>query len=175
MLALFCLNIIGYRMVARYYAGKSSADMQITLDQQKFRESDLVRFKIPLNQPYIINSDGYESIEGNMDYKGVNYQFVKKRILNDTLEIVCIPNITRTQIYNNEEDLAKQLSDIVNTSASKKSTSHQQLNFSISEFTQDHYFALYTLFASATLKHTIDHTQFLSFNYLQDISKPPQV
>jgi len=107
LLALFCLNIIGYRMVARYYAGKSSADMQITLDQQKFRESDLVRFKIPLNQPYIINSDGYESIEGNMDYKGVNYQFVKKRILNDTLEIVCIPNITRTQIYNNEEDLAK--------------------------------------------------------------------
>ena len=94
-------------MVAYYYAEKSTIDMQVNLDQKKYNEADLVSFKLPLNQPYIINTDGYESLEGNMDYNGVNYQFIKKRIINDTLEIVCIPNMTRTQIDNNNEDFAK--------------------------------------------------------------------
>ena len=82
LLALFCLNILGYRMVAHYYAEKSTIDMQVNLDQKKYNEADLVSFKLPLNQPYIINTDGYESLEGNMDYNGVNYQFIKKRIIN---------------------------------------------------------------------------------------------
>ena len=148
--------------------------MQVSLDQNKYKESELVSFKIPLNQPYIINSDGYESLEGNMDYNGINYQFVKKKILNDTLEIVCIPNNTRTQIDNNKEDFTKQLADIVNTSTSKKSQGIQQLKFSFTDFTQEHHFELYPFVASATLKHASKYEANLSFDYLQNIAKPPQ-
>jgi hypothetical protein len=174
LLVLFCLNILGYRIIAHYYANKSSAELQVSLDQNKYKESELVSFKIPLNQPYIINTDGYESLEGNMDYNGMNYQFVKKRILNDTLEIVCIPNNTRTQIDNNKEDFTKQLADIVNTSTSKKSQGIQQLKFSFTDFTQEHHFELYPFVASATLKHASKYEANLSFDYLQNIAKPPQ-
>ena len=80
LLLLFCLNMLGYRMVAHYYAEKSTIDLQISVDQKKYNEAELVSLKLPLNQPYIINTDGYESLEGNMDYNGVNYQFIKKRI-----------------------------------------------------------------------------------------------
>jgi hypothetical protein len=161
-------------MVAHYYAEKSTIDMQVNLDQKKFNEAQLVSFKLPLNQPYIINTDGYESLEGNMDYNGVNYQFVKKRIINDTLEIVCIPNMTRTEIDNNNENFAKQLSDIVNTSTSKKSGGSQQFKFFISDFTTEHHFDLYSFVANATLKHDTIHAQYSSFDYLQSIAQPPE-
>lgn len=174
LLVLFCLNILGYRIVAHYYANQSSYELQVIVDQKKYNESELVHFKMPLNQPYIVNTDGYESLEGNMDYKGINYQFVKKRIVNDTLEIVCIPNITRTQIDNNKEDFTKQLADIVNTSTSKKSQGSQQLKFSFTDFTQEHHFELYNFIAFATIKHVSQFEPYLSFDYLQNISKPPE-
>ena len=148
--------------------------MQVNLDQKKYNEADLVSFKLPLNQPYIINTDGYESLEGNMDYNGVNYQFIKKRIINDTLEIVCIPNMTRTQIDNNNEDFAKQLSDIVNASTSKKSGGSQPFKFFISDFTTENHFDLYSFVARATLKHDIKHVKYSSFDFLQSIAQPPE-
>jgi len=166
--------MLGYRMVAHYYAEKSTIDLQISVDQKKYNEAELVSLKLPLNQPYIINTDGYESLEGNMDYNGVNYQFIKKRIINDTLEIVCIPNMTRTQIDNNNEDFAKQLSDIVNASTSKKSGGSQSLKFFISDFTQEHHFDLYSFVARATLKYNIKNAKYSSFDYLQTISQPPE-
>ena len=171
---LFCLNILGYRFVAQYYATKSTTELQVTLDQNKYKQAELVSFKIPLNQPYIINTDGYESAEGNMDYKGVNYQFVKKRIYNDSLEVVCIPNNTKTKIDNNKTDFAKQLNDLANNTNSKKSSGSQQLKSAISDFTQEHHFDIYTMVANSKLKHDAFYCNYLSFEFFQSIAQPPE-
>lgn len=174
LLILFCLNLVGYKFIANFYANRSSAELQVILDEKKFNASDLVSFKLPLNQPYIVNTDGYESLEGNMDYKGVNYQFVKKRIINDTLEIVCIPNTDRTRIDKNSVDIAKQLNDIVNANGSKKSSNSQNLNFSFSDYTMEHYFDVYHFVNGKTLSHLAIDPIYNSFDYLQDLVQPPE-
>jgi hypothetical protein len=174
LLLLFCLNIFGYRFVANYFANESSIALQVSLDQNKYDASELVSFKLPLNQPYIVNTDGYESVEGNMDYKGVNYQFVKKRICNDTLEIIGIPNTSKTKIENTKDDFAKQLIDISNTGSSKKSSTNVQFKFSVNDFIQAHYFDIYTSIGILKLKHESNYTMLSNFNYLQNIAKPPE-
>ena len=174
LLSLFCLNIFGYRFVANYFANESSIAFQVNLDQNKYDASELISFKLPLNQPYIVNTDGYESIEGNMDYKGVNYQFVKKRILNDTLEIVVIPNTTKTKIENTKDDFAKQLSDIANASSSKKSSTNAKLKFTVNDFIQGHYFDIYRSIDISKLKHECNFSLISNFDYLQNIAKPPE-
>ena len=174
LLVLFCLNIFGYRFVAQYYATKSTTALQVILDQNKYKESELVSFKIPLNQPYIINTEGYESAEGNIDYDGVNYQFVKKRIYNDSLEVVCIPNSVKTKIENNKADFTKQLNDLANNTGSKKSSGSQQLKSAISDFTLEHHFDLYTMVANSKLKHDAFYCNYASFEYLQSIAQPPE-
>ena len=173
LLLLFCLNIFGYRFVANYFAAKSTLELQVTLDQNKYKESELVSFKIPLNQPYVINTDGFETAEGNIDYDGVNYQFVKKRIFNDSLEVVCIPNTTRTKIDNNKTDFTKQLNDLVNNSSSKN-TNSQLLKSVFSDITQEHQFDIYTIVASSKLKHDAFYVNYATFDYLQCIAQPPE-
>ena len=167
-------NIIGYKFVANYFDGKATRELQALLDENKFKESELISFKLPLSLPYSINSKEFVSIQGNIDINGVNYQYVKKRIYNDTLEILCVPNVTKSLIKNTKDDFTKQLNDIANAGGSKKSSSNQLVKFSVSDFTEENHFTIFTCLYLSKLKHNANHAMVSSFDFLQSVEQPPE-
>jgi len=167
-------NLIGYKYVANYFDGKATRELQVLLDQNKFNEADLISFKLPLSLPYSINSKEFVSIQGNIDINGVNYQYVKKRIYNDTLEILCVPNVTKSLIKHTKDDFTKQLSDIANAGGSKKSPNNQVIKFSVSDFTEENHFNIYTCVYLSKLKHNSNHRMISSFDFLQSLEQPPE-
>lgn len=92
---------------------ENNADKKITasLDRNSYNERDLVQIKLALNTPYIQNNSSYERFDGAVEYNGVQYNYVKRMVHNDTLYLYCIPNKEKTNISNAKNSYAKQNAD----------------------------------------------------------------
>jgi hypothetical protein len=65
----------------------------MALDNNEYKDSDLISIKIPVSYlPYYNNSSTFERIDGQVEIQGLQYNYVKRRIYNDSLELLCIPN-----------------------------------------------------------------------------------
>ena len=67
----------------QYLVVRSDTKLVQQLDDNHYNSKDLVEIKIPLNSPYITNTKGYERYDGSIELKGVQYNFVKRKIYND--------------------------------------------------------------------------------------------
>ena len=96
------------------------------LNDNNYNEADLVEIKVPLSLPYSPSQQTYERWDGEIEYNGTHYNNVKRRICNDTLYVLCIPNKNKSLIHSAQADYSKQVNDIPapgkksNDSAAKK-------------------------------------------------------
>jgi hypothetical protein len=174
LLIVLLFNIVGYKFVANYFELKATRDLQSLLDQNNYSDADLISFKFQSSLPYHLNSKEFESMNGNIDINGVNYQYVKKRFYNDSLEILCIPNIVNSSIKNTQNDFAKQFIENTNSSQTKKSPYNQLVKTSLSDFTIEHHFDIYNQNYISKLKHDSYHIIDLSFDFLHSLDQPPE-
>jgi hypothetical protein len=88
------------------------------------------------------NSQNYERVDGEIAIKGIQYKYVKRRFYNDSVELLCIPNLAKTGVQNARDDFFRLANDLAtNNTSSKKSTDHTHLTkFSVQDFTDDHAF-----------------------------------
>ncbi len=85
--------------------------MIASLDKNKYNENELMQIKCVLNAPYVINNISYERCDGQIELNGIQYNYVKRMIRNDTLYLYCIPNNQKTELNNTKNQFAKQNSD----------------------------------------------------------------
>lgn len=124
LLAIFVFNLFGYRLVADYLEQRSDEQMQAQLDENDYNPADLISLKVPVQlPPYTNTSEAFESINGNVNIGGVNYKYVKRRFVKDTMEVLCLPNMERTGIMSARDEFSKLANDFLNYS-SKKATGH---------------------------------------------------
>lgn len=120
---ILLFNIIGYKLIIAYYEFKSQNQMASIIQAQKYNQEDLISLKIPVNLPYSPNNQEFENFEGNIDINGINYQYIKKRIYKDTLEVVCIANYLKTYIQQSSKNIEK--GNVESTNAGKKSITNK--------------------------------------------------
>jgi len=124
LLAIFVFNLFGYRLVADYLEQRSDEQMQAQLDENDYNPADLISIKVPVNlPPYTNSSESFESVSGDVNISGVNYKYVKRRFVRDTMELLCIPNMDRTGIMSARDEFSKLANDFLNYN-SKKATGH---------------------------------------------------
>jgi hypothetical protein len=177
ILLLFVLifNIVGYKFVANYFESKATRDLQTLLDLNNYSDADLISFKFQSSLPYHSDSKEFESMEGNIDINGVNYQYVKKRFYNDSLEVLCIPNIANSFIKNTQNYFAKQLIENTTSTQTKKSPSNQIVKTTISDYTLEHHFDILKQIYTSKLTHNSYQINDLSFDFLHNLEQPPEV
>jgi hypothetical protein len=82
------------------------------LDNSKYVASHLISIKVPLTfLPYYTNSAEYLRQDGRIEIGGVIYNYVKARIYNDSLEVLCIPNAEATKLLTAKNDFLKFSND----------------------------------------------------------------
>ena len=167
-------NMVGYKFVANYFESKATEDLQALLDQNNYSDADLISFKFQSSLPYHSNSKEFETMNGNIDINGVNYQYVKKRFYNDSLEVLCIPNIVNSSIKNSQNDFAKQLIDNIASAQTKKSPFNQIVKTTLSDFTLEHHFDIYNQIYTSKLIHDSYHIIDASFDFLHSFDQPPE-
>ena len=87
--------------------------MQSQVDRRHYDESQLVEIKLPLTYiSYYNNSAAFERVDGQIEINGIPYQYVERRIYNDSLELLCIPNQMELKLRISGEDYCKVVNDI---------------------------------------------------------------
>ncbi len=134
MLAVFAFNVAGYQLVYNYLSLQSDKDLELALDASNYRDEDLITIKQPISLPYYTDTKDFQRIDGEVEMDGIQYKYVKTRIYNGNLEMLCIPHKTKMQIEQNKNDYAKVAHDFQQNDTQKKDGSQKSFQKSISEY-----------------------------------------
>lgn len=120
-MGILLFNWAGYRAVFSYMETHLSNDLNQQLDNNHYEETALVTIKVPVDQlPYYTNSPIFERVKGKVSIGSVTYQYVERRIFNDSLEMRCIPNNEVTHLTNARDEFFQLVNDLQHTSSSGK-------------------------------------------------------
>lgn len=172
-LVLHILNITGYSVLFNYFISRNDKQVVQQLDSDSFDEAGLIEVKVPMHLPYPAYQQDYERYNGEIELEGVHYNFVKRKIFNDTLYLFCLPNHTKTELHKAKNNFAA-LSGNESTSSSKKDTgsSLKKSNSTEDYFSVEHVYSYLNL--STQLTHQILLSSPLMHGYFNPAGKPPE-
>jgi len=120
-LLLFAFNWFGYRLYYDYLQHKSNVNLEAALDSNSYDESQLVELKIAVHLPYQTSWTSYQRYDGEININGTSYKYVKRKLSNDTLYLMCIPNTKKMRLETAKNDFFKNSNDLAQTDHSKNS------------------------------------------------------
>jgi hypothetical protein len=109
--AVLLFNFYGYRLVISCMQANSDAQLEKQVDKNEYNQAQLISIKTKLDLPYYSSSPEYQRAYGSVTLNGVSYQYVKRRVYKDTLELLCLPNETKTKIQSVKNEFTKALAD----------------------------------------------------------------
>ncbi|HRO45383.1 hypothetical protein [Agriterribacter sp.] len=131
LILIFLFNLFGYRALLQYWETQENTKLEARLDQQQYDEKDLVEIKVPIHLPYHSNWSDFERYDGEIDIDGVHYKYVKRKIFNDSLVLLCIPNNIKIKISTARDEFFGLVNDLQKDAANTKS-SHSSFSFHFS-------------------------------------------
>jgi hypothetical protein len=129
LMGVLFFNWYGYQLLNDYWQNLAERRLEASLDQNNYDGSALISFKVPVTSlAYYTNSSGYERVNGQIDINGVRFQYVKRRIFGDSLEVVCLPNITSMKLQTASNEFFRQVNDLQQQNQGKKNSTHTVKN-----------------------------------------------
>jgi hypothetical protein len=123
LLTLFLFNWVGYRLLTALMENTADRQLQARLDDNDYNDDQLISLKVPItNLSYYLNNAEFESIKGKIEIGGIQYKYVKRRIYNDSLEVLCIPNVTAMQLQSAKNSFFA----FINGLSAKKQNAHSE-------------------------------------------------
>ncbi len=103
-----------------YAQHKTSMKLEAQLDNNSYDETQLVELKIPMHLPYQSSRPEFERYNGEIELNGTLYKYVKRKVANDTLFLMCIPNTKKMHLETAKNDFFKLSNDLAQNTNSKK-------------------------------------------------------
>lgn len=125
LIALFLFNLFGYRVLFNYEQQQSDILLEATLDKQDYNDADLITIKVPLSLPYVNNQQSFERVDGEITVNGKILKYVKRRITDGNLILLCLPDHNKMRIESAKDEFFKYANDLVQNNQSKKSGNTQ--------------------------------------------------
>ena len=128
LIGILFFNWYGYQLLTQYWQQRAESRLQAQLDRNEYNESQLVSIKVPITSLAYYNyvnssASNFERVDGQIDLHGVRYQYVKRRIAGDSLELLCIPNETAIKLQQVKNDFFRQVNDLQQQNQGKKTSS----------------------------------------------------
>ena len=138
LLLIFLFNLGGYRLWYYYAQQQSDKQLETSLDKNEYNERDLITVTVPLSLPYQANWKEFERVDGEISIHGKIYKYVKRKVENGELVLLCIPDQNKMQLETAKEDFFKSVNDLFQNKSSKKSNDSKSAAFKnlLSEYCQ---------------------------------------
>ena len=104
-----------------YLEEKATQRLDQKLETGDYDEASLVEVKIPLQLPYYTNWSQYERHYGETEWNGKHYQYVKRKLFNDTLYLLCIAHTEKNNIQTAAADIFTTVNNIQHDGVPQKS------------------------------------------------------
>ena len=154
---------------------QSSVNLNTAIEKNNYSEDDLVEIKIPLNNPYI-SDHSYEDAFGETTVKGKSYQYVKRKISENTLYLMCLPNEEKASLTTTKNNLGENHTQTTPNKNNQKSPLQNIIKAPQTEYLQTNEFLFANMFVlendaqSFLLTKTNCYSQF----YLLTVLQPPE-
>jgi hypothetical protein len=110
---ILLFNWVGYRLLNSILEDRANRRLDARLDQDQYEDDQLIAIKVPITHlAYYNNSAAFERADGEIEVDGIPYRYVKRRICNDTLEMLCIPNQGAIQLRQSGKNYFNGVNDI---------------------------------------------------------------
>ena len=119
LLGIFVFNLFGYRLFVSYMVKASDSSLQTTLDKEEYDEAELISIKKAVNLPYYNNDPEFSQAFGEIEMNGLLYKYVKSRVYNDSLEMLCIPNTGKQNLLTAKDNFTRVVLDMQNNNGKK--------------------------------------------------------
>lgn len=123
LLALVLFNLVGYKLVFYYMQQQADRQLETSLDNGSYNEADLITIKIPLSNPYQLNHPEFERVDGEINVKGIIYKYVKRKICDGQLVLLCLPDKNKMRLQEAKNDFFKVTNDLAQHNGSKNAPS----------------------------------------------------
>ena len=120
-ISLLLFNLFGYRVLFNYEQQQSDIHLEASLDKDEYKEADLLTIVVPLSLPYQNNQVNFERVNGEITVKGKIYKYVKRKISDGNLVLLCLPNQDKMRLQSAKDEFFKYANDLVQNNQSKKS------------------------------------------------------
>jgi hypothetical protein len=136
LLIIFLFNWFGYRLLSGYLQHRADTQLEVQLDQHQYNEASLIEIRVPLNMPYQTISSNFERYDGEIEYKGIHYKYVMRKVANGELVLLCLPNENRMKLQNARNEFFKLVNDLQQSSKDNNSTPAGSIKNPITEYWQ---------------------------------------
>jgi hypothetical protein len=169
-------NSTGYQLLTSWLENKANRQLEMQLDNSNYNETELFSIKVPITQlSYYTNSNLFERIDGKMEIGDAQYHYVKRRLYNDSLELICILNRPVMKLQDARNDFMKLVNDLQSSGQGKKGGNHpgSMKDFSVDYYNDHHLFYLDDPDITLSQK-TFYISSLTSFDFSSVIEDPPE-
>jgi hypothetical protein len=123
LIGLLLFNWIGYRLYSHYLEQHSDLQLEVSLDNNNFNEADLFELRVPLNLPYTTDWQDFERFNGEIEINGIHYKYVKRKVVDGELVLLCVPNESKMEIQSSRDQFFQLVNDLNHNTGSKENPS----------------------------------------------------
>ena len=95
--------------------------LEALFDKQDYNDTDLITIKVPLSLPYMASQQNFERIDGEITVDGKILKYVKRKMTDEYLILLCLPNHNKMRLESAKDDFFKYANGLVQNNQSKKS------------------------------------------------------
>ncbi len=144
--------------------------LQDKIDEGDYELADLVEMKVPISNPYYSSSPGYERYYGEFDQRGTYYSYVMRKVINDTVYLLCLPDTRTTNLKQTGNELLSASGEGSSTPA-KQLVAKKQV--SADYIAQENIFGITAACFQVCDTEPIIFSETLSSCYMDPPVKPP--
>jgi len=140
MLSVFVFNLAGYKCWFLIREGQTV--LSKSAGQPVYNDNELTVVKIPLSLPYSTNWSSFECYNGSVEIAGRHYEYVKRKVVNDTLILLCLPNAAKDKLVAAKNSFEKLVSGQSDTNNKQSTTVPDILKLLNTVCSYEHHFNL---------------------------------
>jgi hypothetical protein len=175
LLGLLLFNWVGYQLYTAVLQSRADETLIASIDRDNYSDADLISIKVPsLHLSSYVNSKEFQRVDGKIEIAGIQYNYVKRRYYQGTLELLCIPNTAATRLQTANNEFFKLVNDLQHPGQSKKTDQHTNSfkGFSAEYFSSANQYSLAG--QSRLIGKPADHYLFqIPVVYLSGATQPP--
>lgn len=131
--------------MVNYLQHRSDTHLEALLDDNQYDDSQLIELKIPTHLPYQTSWASFERYNGEIEMNGKLYRYVKRKVYNDTLYLMCIPNNNKMNLEIARNDFFKNTNDLNQNNNSNRSDNSKSSSFKNTMSEYDGYSFIFNL------------------------------
>jgi hypothetical protein len=125
LIGLVIFNWVGYKLYIALAQNQADRQMVASLDNNTYSEEELISIKFPIEHlSYNISNSEFERVDGKIEINGQEYNYVKRRLINDSLELLCIPNKKSTALNTARDEFFRLVNGLQQNGHSQKANDH---------------------------------------------------